>query len=410
MRVLVLTSVYPNARQPLHGIFVARRVRALARLCEIVVVAPVPWFPLNRLLRGAGSTDIPREEIQDGIAVLHPRFFSVPGVLKSLDGFFYFLSIAPVLWRLRRRFRFDLIDAHFAYPDGLAACLLGKVFARPVTVTLRGTIVPLSRFRLRRRQIAWTLDRAVRIFSVSGALKQVAVSLGAPPDKVRVVLNGVDPGVFRPSSQAEARRRLFLPAVRPIVLSIGALSPRKGHQRVVEALPAVLARYPELLYVVVGGPGVEGDTGPLLRRRIAELGLERHVLLVGFQPHDEISRWLAAADVFCLATSNEGLANVVHEALAAGVPVVTTRVGGHAEVVHQGENGFLVDVDDREALTAALVRALDTRWDRAAIARSAASRTWDRVAAEVHSELVELAASPHERAAGVGAAESARVR
>lgn len=397
MRVLVLSSVFPNARQPSFGVFIHERMRRVAQCCEVAVVAPFPWFPLNHLFRGRERSDLPAFERQQGVPVHHPRFFSLPGVLKCLDGLFYFLSVLPLVRRIRRHFRFDLIDAHFAYPDGLAAWLLGRLFRCPVTVTLRGTIVPLSRFRLRRRQIQWVLRSVARVFSVSQSLKDVAVSLGAPAEKIRVIPNGVDLAAFRLADREEARRRLGLPLDRTIVLSVGMLSPRKGHQRVIEALPAVVARRPEVLYVVVGGAGVEGDTAPLLRQLIEASELHEHVRLVGVRPHDEIPHWLAAADLFCLATSNEGRANVILEALACGLPVVTTRVGGNPEVIADGTNGLLVTLGDREGLSRALLDALERAWDRGAIAEQAKARSWDHTVEEVLEEFCRLLSDPAQR-------------
>lgn len=390
MRVVVLSSVFPNPKQPTFGVFIRERVRRVARQCELVVVAPVPWFPLNGRIRGPLWSGIPLVERQGELRVFHPRFLCVPRYLKWLDGILYAASLLPFLARLRREFPFDLIDAHFAYPDGMAAVLLGKVFRRPVTVTIRGTIVPLSKFHLRRMQIRWALANAARIFAVSRSLKEVAVSLGVPPEKVRVIPNGVDTAAFRHTQKEEARRKVGLPLDRAVILSVGSLCERKGHHRVLEALPQAVAERQDILYVVVGGPGVEGDIGPLLRRRMAELGLERHVTLVGARPHEEIPFWLNAADVFCLATSNEGRANVILEAVGCGVPVVTTRVGGTAEIVEEGANGLLVPLGDRDALARALLRAIATEWNRERIAAHARTQSWDRTTEQILEEFRRL--------------------
>lgn len=383
MRVLVLSSVFPNSKDPLFGVFVKERIKRCASSCEVVVVAPVAWFPFNRTFRGAKRSVVPSQEIQDEMTVYHPKFFSVPGMCKSLDGVFYFLSVLPLLRRLRREFSFDLIDAHFVYPDGLAACLLAKTFGCPVTITLRGTIGKLAKFFLRRKQIRWALKFATRIFTVSASLRDIAVELGSHREKIQVIPNGVDETLFQRSNQAGARRRLDVPMDRTILLSVGALSLRKGHQRIIEVLPRLVASNPRLLYVVIGGGGAEGDTGPLLRRMSVELALEAHVRLVGPLPHEKIADWLNAADVFCLATSNEGMANVLVEALACGVPVVTTRVGGNAELIADGENGLLVPLGDADALLRALMRAFDTAWDRDRIAAAMIGRTWEAAAAQV---------------------------
>jgi glycosyltransferase involved in cell wall biosynthesis len=183
---------------------------------------------------------------------------------------------------------------------------------------------------------------------------------------------------------------LGLPETRPILISVGTLSPRKGHHRVLAALPEVLRHCPDLLYVVVGGASSDEDTGPLLRRMIDELGLSAHVRLVGPRASGEIAQWLRASDVFCLATSNEGRPNVVIEALACGVPAVTTRVGGNAELIEDGSNGLLVPLDDARALGEALVCALGKDWDHEAIAAPWKARSWERTAADVLQELAAL--------------------
>lgn len=390
MRVLVLSSVFPNSGSPLFGIFVKERIARVARRCEVIVVAPVPWFPFEALMGRSQGKRVPSFEVIDNLQVYHPLFFNVPGLFKSLDGFFYFVSLFPLLFRLRREFPFDLIDAHFIYPDGVGACLLGKWFHCPVTVTLRGTIAKLAKFKLRRKQIQWALNVASRIFSVSQSLREIAVQIGCDARKTRVIPNGVDPNVFQPMEKAAARRRLGLPMERIIVLSVGALCERKGHHRVIQVLPNLVATHPNLLFVVVGGPGAEGDMGPELKRLTRRLGMDSHVRLAGIRPHNEIASWLAAADLLCLATSNEGMANVIVEALSCGIPVVTTRVGGNAELVQDGVNGLLVDFGDDQGLQKAVLKALNTGWSRDTISKTMAERTWDATASQLAGEWQSL--------------------
>jgi len=377
MKILVLTSVFPNCEQPTLGVFVRERMFRVARQCELKVVAPVPWFPFIGFLKPGYRPLVPFREVQDGIEVLHPRFFNVPGFCKCLDGFFFFLSSLATVARVRREFRFDVIDAHFAYPDGLGAVLLGKVFGVPVTITLRGTIRKLSRYLLRRVQIRYALASAARVFTVCDDLKRAATDLGISPDHVEVVPNGVDLAKFRRVDQGAARSGLGLPAGCPIIISVGGLVERKGFHRVIEVLPALRRQFPGLIYVVVGGPSVEGNYEPELRRLVGELELRDAVVFAGPQPHDRLHLWLSASDVFCLATSNEGWANVFLEAMACGLPVVTTRVGGNAEVVPSEEYGFLVEYGSRDDLERALGHALERQWDREGICAYAAENTWE---------------------------------
>jgi teichuronic acid biosynthesis glycosyltransferase TuaC len=394
MRVLVLSSVFPNAKQPNRGVFVKERMARVGRHCELVVVAPIAWFPMNRLIRGSHRAGVPGVEQQVGLQVYHPRFFCIPRYLKCLDGVLYAVSLVPFLARLRREFPFDLIDAHFAYPDGMAAVLLGKLFRRPVTITLRGSIVRLVTYPLHRPQIRFALTAATQVLSVSESLKNVAVDLGIPPDKIRVIPNGVDTTAFFPRDRVAARRELGLPADKTVILSIGGLNEGKGYHRVVGVLPRLLQRHPNLLYVVVGG-GRRGDDYPIvLEGQIARQKLQNHVMLVGEWPHASIPQWLAAADLFCLATRSEGWANVLLEALACGRPVVTTRVGGNPEIVSGDHLGILVDPGDDEALAGAILDALQRSWDAEAMVAYARAHSWDVAVHKVLEEFTRVVPGP----------------
>ena len=399
-RLVVFTTLFPNAGQPGAGLFVRERMFRVAKVVPLTVVAPIPWFPFQGLVRKwkPGFRPVaPALEIQDGIEVRHPRFFSVPGAFKWLDGFFMALGSLPTMLRLRRSFAFNVIDAHFAYPDGYAATLLGRWLRVPVTITLRGTEVPLSRDPLRRRRIVTALRRATRVFSVSDSLKRHVVSLGAPGDRILVVGNGIDTGKFRRIDRQRAREQLGLPAAAPVLISVGALVERKGFHRVLECLPALRQRYPGLRYLVVGGASPEGDWRAVLQQRVADLGLQDCVSFLGALAPDALSVPLSAADVFVLATRNEGWANVFLEAMACGLPVVTTDVGGNAEVVANAGLGMLVPFGDREQLAQAMAQALDRDWDRDALVAHAEANGWDHRVAVLTEEFVAIVA----REAGV---------
>jgi teichuronic acid biosynthesis glycosyltransferase TuaC len=386
MRVLVLSSTFPNAQQPTRGVFVHHRIRRLARRCEVVVVAPLPWFPMNRWLRGERDA-VPHVEEQAGLRVYHPRFFSLPRYGKCLDGVLYFLSLVRFVARLRRSFPFEVIDAHFAFPDGLAATLLSRVFGCPVVVTLRGSIVRLSGYRFHRPQLRWTLRHADRVTAVSESLKKVAVTLGIPPDRVRVIPNGVDPTVFSPMAQPEARRLCGLPETATILLTVAGIYEGKGQHTVVELLPSLVARYPEVLYVIVGNPRPGETYQRRLQGTIRKLGLDGHVLFAGPRAQADLRRWFSAADVSVLATQSEGWPNVLLESLACGTPVVATDVGGAPEIVRRGQDGFLVPHGDPISLRDALLRALEQPWDRQAIVHHARRFDWTESVEQALDEL-----------------------
>ena len=389
MRVLVLTRVYPNAMRPTLGMFVRERTRHVAAGADVVVVAPVSWFPFNRWLRGRVHADAPRTEERDGLTVHHPRIFSIPGVGKCLDPAFYALSLLPFLVRLRGRFRFDLIDAHFGYPDGVAAAILGRVFRCPVVVTLRGTTVDHAKHRLRRGQIVRALRSAARVVAVSDFLRRFAAGLGVSPERLRVIPNAIDAEHFRPEPRDVARRRLGLPEDRLILLTVGGLVEGKGQQRMLEVLPRLIERRPDVLYAMVGDPavGAADSIRNALQATLRERGLESHARIVGARPHDEIQHWMAAADLFVLPTRREGWCNALMEALACGLPVVTTDVGGNAEIVRDGIDGFLVPFWDPQAFLAAVVAALDRPWKREENAARIRATTWQATADRVLDEF-----------------------
>ena len=378
--VVVLSCLFPSSMQPGAGLFIRERMFRVGAQLPLAVVAPAAWFPLQGLLRRwmpGFRPGAPRHEVQDGFDVWFPRFLSVPGVLKGMDGVLMALGALPRLWQLKRAGRLDLIDAHFVYPDGYAATLLGRWLRVPVTITLRGTEQRQAQDPSLAPKMQRALQRAIQVFAVSESLRQVALSLSIVPEKVRVVGNGVDLQKFHPVPRHEARQALGLPDGAPVLVSVGGLVERKGFHRVIDLLPPLRERFPGLLYLVVGGPSREGDMGEQLRQQVAALGLGDVVRFLGPLAPEQLRVPLSASDVFVLATRNEGWANVFLEAMACGLPVVTTDVGGNAEVVCRPELGSVVPFGDAPRLQAAVVDALTQAWDAGAIRRHAEANTWD---------------------------------
>jgi glycosyltransferase involved in cell wall biosynthesis len=353
----------------------------VARHCPLVVISPVPWFPLQSLIQCFKPGYRPQPDIyedQDGISVYFPRFLSIPGIGRSWDGFFMAVCSLVICYRLKKRFAFNLIDAHFAYPDGYAATLLGKWFKVPVTITLRGTEVPLSKIPSRSQRLLKALNDAARVFSVSDSIKRHVVNLGADAEKIRVVGNGIDIAKFFPVDKKQARQHWQIPEEAQVLISVGGLVDRKGFHRVIEILPALIEKYPRLLYLIVGGASPEGNIRSRLEQQVETLNLGQHVRFLGAMPAEQLHGPLSAADIFVLATANEGWANVFLEAMACGLPVISTDVGGNREVVADETLGTIVPFGDADALLLALENALQRQWDRQAIINYAADNSWDK--------------------------------
>jgi glycosyltransferase involved in cell wall biosynthesis len=295
----------------------------------------------------------------------------------------------------------QLIDAHFTYPDGEAATRLGRWLRLPVTVTLRGTEVPHSKNPVLRPRLSRTLKAADRVFCVSDSLRRLAIELGAPGARTEVVGNGIDIARFQPVDQTAARQKYGLPRDARVLVSVGALVERKGMHRVIDVLPALLKHHPDLHYLIVGGASPEGDNRTELTAQVARLGLADRVHFLGALPPDELKWPLSAADVFVLATRNEGWANVFLEAMACGLPVISTDVGGNAEVVCREELGSIVPFGNSAALQQALDAALNKDWDRAAILDYARDNHWDKRVAQLlraYEPLLAIVSRPEQSA------------
>ncbi len=380
-RILVFSSLFPNPADPNAGVFIRERMFRVGEHLPIVVVSPKPWFPgegLIRRFRPRFRPVAPARETQRGVEVYAPRFLSVPGVLKHLDSLSMALGSYLTVRKLKRDFDFDLIDAHFGYPDGHAASLLARWFRVPLSITLRGSERTYAETPAFRRRIAAGLKQAARVFGVSDSLRRLAVSLGAEEAKTLAVGNAVDSARFQPMDRDEARRRLDLPASAPVLVSVGWLIERKGFHRVIDCLPELVRRHPDLIYLIVGGATGADSMEAKLRQQVADLGLARHVRFLGAMKPDELKWPLSAADVFALATRREGWANVFLEAMACGLPVVTTDVDGNPEVVCGPELGRIVPFGDHAALLGALDEALSAPWDRSAIREYAVENSWER--------------------------------
>ncbi|PYV89735.1 MAG: glycosyltransferase [Acidobacteria bacterium] len=383
MKVLVFTSLYPNNIWPQKGVFIKERMTQFAKLegCRIKVVAPVPYFPPIKINYRWLFSEVVRQETIEGVEVYHPRYFMTPRVGMAFYGLTMFLSVFALVRRIQRDFDFDLIDAHYVYPDAFAAVLLGRFLRKPVVVSARGSDISLYReFPLIQRLLRYTLSKADSVIAVCQALKEAMIRLKIPEEKISVIPNGVDIGKFYAVQKDETRRKLGLPTDKKVILSVGHLIPLKGFDLLIKAFKILFEELHEKdLYLAIVG---EGTSRRELERMISSLKLDRHVRLAGAIPHRELNLWYSAADLFCLASSREGWPNVLLESLACGTPVVATDVWGVPEIICSEQIGLLTKRSEREiAKTVSL--ALKKSWQSDAIIRYAREHTWEQVAVSV---------------------------
>jgi teichuronic acid biosynthesis glycosyltransferase TuaC len=375
LRLLTFTTLYPNTAQPTHGVFVENRLRHLVEtgLVRSTVLAPVPFFPSGHQRFGAWAryARVPASECRHGLAIYHPRWLSIPRFGMSVAPALLFASAVPVMRALQRRGRrFDAIDAHYLYPDGIAAVQLGRAFGVPVIVTARGSdVTELPNHTVPRRWITWALAQADALIGVSAALSARLVALGADPAKVTTLRNGVDTSLFTPPVDRVATRAA-LGLHGPTLLSVGHLITRKGHDRVIAALMDL----PENVVLLIAG---EGPLQAELERQAARLGLAARVRFLGSIPHECLAAVYGAADVLVLASSREGWANVLLEAMASGTPVVASPIPGNDEVVASSDAGHLAPANTPAGIASAVMALLADPPSRAATRAYAERFGWD---------------------------------
>lgn len=395
MRVLTVSSLWPNKAQPNHGIFVENRMRRVHETgrAEVTVIAPVPWFPSSNPRFGSYSVfaNVPREETRHGIRVLHPPYTTIPKIGMRTQPSLYFRSLRDAAKKLiAETGPFDLIDAHYFYPDGVAASRLAAELGIPFTCTARGTDVNLipDTADYARAAVVGVAQKAAASITVCEALRAALIDLGADGTKVHTLRNGVDLEGFVPPSvkRATLKERWDVPANAPLGVSVGGLVERKGHHLTIEAM----AELTDVHFRIAGG----GEEQGALEAQIEKLGIGDRVKLLGPVAHNELKDLYGAADFSVLASSREGWANVLLEAMACGTPVVATAIWGTPEVVAAPEAGVLAKERDAQSIREATKKLLDNMPDRAATRAYAEKFSWDDTVAGV-LDVFEAALAAH---------------
>lgn len=389
MKILTFSTLYPNAAAPNHGVFVENRLRAVLEKsdADARVVAPVPYFPFKHKIFGryARFAAAPLIEERYGLQVSHPRYFLPPKIgmsyaARSLER--CFLKSAHDL--MSAGWDFDLIDAHYLYPDGVAAAAVAQALKKPLVLTARGTDVSLiPSFPKQRAMILNAIEEAESVICVASALRDELVTIGAPEEKLSVLRNGVDLNLFTQIDKLAARAQFSLPTTAPLIVSVGHLIDRKGHDLIIEALAAI----PEAILAIAGA----GEKKTSLISLAKKLGVEKRVRFLGTIPHENLSSLYSAADVLALGSSREGWPNVLLEAMACGAPAVAAPIWGCGEVIAEPAAGKLTTERSATAFAETLSAVLDDPPPRTATRAYAERFSWDETATRIDALFNSIA-------------------
>ncbi|EHL97954.1 glycosyltransferase, group 1 family protein [Acetobacteraceae bacterium AT-5844] len=388
LRVVTLSTLFPNPTQPNFGVFVEGQTLRLAACegVELRVINPiaVPPFPLGLIPRYRALRPLPVEDEWKGLRIARPRIRVLPGVSGPLNPALLVHGVRNVLQRWRDEgFDFDVIDAQFFFPDGPAAARLAREFGVPFSVKARGADIHYWGRRLGcRGQVMEAAAAAKGMLAVAQSLRRDMVEMGMDGSRIAVHYTGVDLDRFRPADRKAAKAKLGVTG--PLIISVGALIPRKGHDIIIEAL----ADLDNATLLIAGEGPEEARLAALAKAR----GLAERVRLLGSVPHGQLPALLAAADVMALASESEGLANAWIEAMACGTPVVTPAVDGATEALDRPAAGRLLSQRTPSAFAEAIRSILADPPAQAEVRASAERFAWSRNTQQLQAHLRSLVA------------------
>lgn len=379
LRVLSITTLFPDAARPNFGLFVEKSLRALAAQpgIALTIVAPVglPPFPLSLHKRYRALRALPRTDSWNGLTVLRPRFTLIPRIgARSNPAKVAHAVLAAVEGR-----EFDIVDAQFFYPDGPAAMRVADALDLPFSAKARGAdISHFGHEPATRAQVIEAGTKAAGLLAVSAAMRGDMAALGIDPAKIAVHYTGIDIARFHLGDRTAARAALGMDGADAI-LSVGALIPRKGQALVIEALPTL----PDVHYWLAGAGEAEGA----YRALAARLGVEKRVHFMGPVANADLPQLYRAADAVVMPSVSEGLANAWVEALACGTPIIISDAGGAAELVTSPVAGRIVDRTPT-AIAEAVRAVLAAAPSPTDVAASLGGRfDWDRNGLELAAHL-----------------------
>jgi teichuronic acid biosynthesis glycosyltransferase TuaC len=392
LKVLMLTRLFPSQMLPSFGTFCMERAKALSMSTDVRVMVPTPYFPnwLPGRMEWKRWARVEREGLTpEGIPVSFPRYLSIPGGATWFQGVAMAQAVRQDFKKHFKDWRPDVIDGHFAFPDGYAATQLGKALGVPVMVTCHGSdLRQYPDLPIAGKMTRWTLRTANRVISVSSDLYNSSIEYGTLRNNAVFLQNGVDPEKFQLLDQAQLRAQLNLPLNRKIAIQVAALIDRKDQSLALQALATMRLRgvSPPLLLLIGEGPLKEQ-----LEKEVQRLNLENDVRFLGTRPHAEVALWMGAADWLLLTSKAEGWATVYFEAMSCGRPVITSNVSSAKDAISDPAYGIVVESRTAAAFADAMTAAAMRQYDAQAIRRYAEMHSWSRWA----EKAIEVIRSTH---------------
>jgi glycosyltransferase involved in cell wall biosynthesis len=382
MRILVISQMFPCKRHPTSAIFFANLIRKLAlKVEELTVVTPRPYIPkmLTKVKKSWAKWYLdPMLSNELNMEIIRPYFFSFRGMpFEGINGILMHLSLFQLIKRLVKKKKIDLILGYNMIPEGIAAVRLAKALNLPVGFWAIGSDVNNYEFyNAATRYLAKKcIKESTIIFAESLALERSIKNISPNSLNIRTFYKGVDVSNFHDLPPKNFLfRKLSLEENKKYLLFVGRLIYDKGIYELVEAFGSIAQKHPDLNLILIGEEIEKEKLFTMLGRQ----GISDRVIFKGIVPYKEVAYYMKVAELLVLPTWAEGLPNVVMEAMAIGLPVVATNVGGIPEVLENEVTGLSVPAKNAEKLKEAIIRMLEDKTLREICAADAKKLIYDR--------------------------------
>jgi len=353
----IITNLYPLPWEPNRATFNKQQFEQLDEVYQRNMLIPVAfgdWFKNRKLFKQTES-------------IRYVPYFYTPKIGRRFYSIFLFFSILihSGLW-LRRK-KNHILFASWAFPEAIAASWLSKIYQTKFYFKVHGNDINLhGNIKPRAKQIVAASQHANAVISVSNALKEKMISMGVEKSKIKVIYNGVNHQVFGAIE--------VTPISSPYILFVGNLKKEKGIFELLNGFAEVCHLYPDLT-LVYAGPGANKA---ILQKQAERLNISHKVRMLGTINHRDLPQLMVNARLVALPSYNEGVPNVLLEAMACGTPVLASNVGGIPEVIDQKICGHLVEAKQSHAVADGLKLVLSKNWSRSDIKTHSRQFSWQK--------------------------------
>lgn len=340
MKVLMACQNHPDKYNPYWGLFIERSVSSIVdQGVEATAVIPRPYvFPIKGVPYSYFSK-LPLKDETGSYTKYYPRYFYF--LPKRLFYGFSGDSYSKYVTKFAKKNIEvpDIIHAHHVFMDGYGMIKLSREWEVPLVMVEHGRILKeILNWKPMHNKIIKTLNSADHIMCVSDDLFSIALNNGIDENKLSVVPIGVDIDLFIKGNVELIKEEFDINASTKIILYVGQLIPRKGLKYLIEAIPKIISKHKDTLFVFAG-------TGPQrkeLESICQQKGIQNNILFTGGLDVTQLIKWYSIADLFVLPSLSEGRPTVIYEAMACEIPIIATDVGGVSEQIKNEYNGIVI--------------------------------------------------------------------